>query len=80
MQAEQEHRLAEAVAASDVTKLAGAALRLERTFTRRHKQDVDLADALLRILRSALGKELRDRIKEIANEPNSFRHQPRRAR
>jgi hypothetical protein len=33
----------------------------------RQQQDTDLADALLRVLKSALGKELRDRIKEIAN-------------
>jgi hypothetical protein len=33
----------------------------------RQQQDADLADALLRILKSALGKELRDRIKEISS-------------
>jgi hypothetical protein len=37
--------------------------RVNRLVARR--QDSDLADALLRILKSALGKELRDRIKEI---------------
>jgi len=36
-------------------------LFVQLTGTRRQQQDADLADALLRILRSALGKELRSR-------------------
>jgi hypothetical protein len=36
---------------------------MQPTSTR--QQDADLADALLRILKSALGKELRDKIGEV---------------
>ena len=43
---------------------------VSRRFGARQRQDADLADALLRVLKSALGKELRDRIKEIADEPD----------
>jgi len=39
---------------------------LIRSDNGRRQQDADLADALLRVLKSALGKELRDKIKEIA--------------
>jgi hypothetical protein len=31
----------------------------------RRQQDSDLADVLLRILKSALGKELKDKIREV---------------
>ena len=37
-----------------------------RNLDQRHRADTDLADALIRILRSSIGKELRTRIKEIA--------------
>jgi hypothetical protein len=37
----------------------------ETTDDARHQQDSDLADALLRILKSARGKELRDKIREV---------------
>jgi hypothetical protein len=39
--------------------------RVDRLITRRHQQDSDLADALLRILKSPLGKELRGKIREV---------------
>jgi hypothetical protein len=40
--------------------------KVDRLITRRNRADADLADSLLRILKSALGKELRDKIQEIA--------------
>ena len=45
-----------------ITRIA----KLDRILARRTKADADLADALLRVLKSALGKELRDRIREIS--------------
>ena len=40
--------------------------RVGRRFSTRQRQDADLADALLRVLKSALGKQLRDKIKEVS--------------
>jgi hypothetical protein len=64
----QQRTLSEIVASIPDSARVEAATRLARVgrvITRRHQQDSDLADALLRILKSALGKTLRDRIKEI---------------
>jgi len=38
------------------------------TTKERRANDADLADSILRILRSALGKELRNRIRKLVNE------------
>jgi hypothetical protein len=43
-------------------------VNLDRLIARRHRADADLADSLLRVLRSPLGKALGARIKEIAND------------
>jgi hypothetical protein len=64
----QQRTVAEIVADLPDSARVEAATRiakLNRMITRRHQQDSDLADALLRILKSALGKELRDKIREI---------------
>jgi hypothetical protein len=64
----QQRTLAEIVAdIPDTVRVAAATriARVNRLMSRRHQQDSDLADALLRILKSPLGKGLRDRIKEI---------------
>jgi hypothetical protein len=42
-------------------------VRIERLLARRHEQETELADTLLRIMQSPLGKELRDKIREISN-------------
>jgi hypothetical protein len=41
--------------------------RIERRIEQRRKLDELIADSLLRVLRSPLGKSLQQRIKEIAN-------------
>jgi len=64
----RQRRLAGIVASlpdSKRTDVVRRLARVDRLMARRHQQDADLADALLRVLKSALGKELRDRIKEI---------------
>jgi hypothetical protein len=54
--------LPDAVRAEAATRIA----RVNRLIASRQRQDSDLADALLRVLKSELGKELRDTIMEIS--------------
>jgi hypothetical protein len=58
--------IVDSLSSADRAKLAGHIVRFERALDRRHRQDADLADALLRVLKSPIGKALRDRIKELA--------------
>ena len=66
-QAQERRRAAivDSLSAADRAKLAGHLVRFEQALDRRYKQDADLVDALLRILKSPLGKELRNRIRKI---------------
>jgi len=64
----QQRRLADIIAslsAPDRENVVQRLTNLNRMIARRHQQDLDLADSLLRVLKSPLGKGLRDRIKEI---------------
>jgi len=59
----RQRRLADV--AGSVPSTAEIARRF-RNLDQRRQADTDLADALTRILRSPIGKELRTRIKEVA--------------
>jgi hypothetical protein len=55
--------IARSLSKEDRLLVTGKMIELERKLRR---QDSDLADALLRVLKGPLGKQLRNRIKEIA--------------
>jgi hypothetical protein len=67
----QQRTVAEILASlpdSDWTQLAQRLARLDRALSARHKADADLADALIRILKSPIGKKLRQAIANITKE------------
>jgi len=66
MQPQAKNTIADIVAELDPAVVSSAMVRIERHFKRQREEDRELADALLRVLKSPLGKVLRDRIKEIA--------------
>jgi len=59
--------IAAGLSESDRARVAEKIAELDRKIEHQQKFDAAVVDSLLRILRSRLGKELRSRLKEIAN-------------
>jgi hypothetical protein len=59
--------IVESLSEPDRVLVAEKLAELDRKIEQQRKFDTAVADSLMRILKSALGKSLRDRIKEVAN-------------
>jgi hypothetical protein len=59
--------IVESLSESDRVLVGEKMVELDRRLEHQRKFDAAVADSLLRVLKSALGKTLRDKLKEIAH-------------